>query len=175
MWLCSCPWQSSSGEAGNFLRAYAYRCDASFNLFFRYKTLPSSKSLFNSIIKTSGLPAAMAHVAGPSLAPRRKKHWTTGILRHPIARSRGRIPWRSTCSTAAPFSSNSCTSFGLPCIYFCKYQIAKIIYGKWCNMHTRKRPIPGMQPNPKEFYQSCHSYWQQSRDRATFVRQSGVP
>ena len=56
----------------------------------------------------SCLPAARAQVAGPSLAPRRKKAWTTGVLRQLMARSSGRIPCKSTCSKIAPFSKRIC-------------------------------------------------------------------
>lgn len=62
----------------------------------------------------SGLPEAIAHVAGPSLAPLFKKAWTTWMFLHPMARSSGRMPFMSTCSISAPLSSKHCTVAGLP-------------------------------------------------------------
>ena len=57
---------------------------------------------------TSNFPAAIFHVVGPNLAPLRRKHCTTGILRQLIARSNGRIPSKSACSISAPRSINNC-------------------------------------------------------------------
>ena len=62
----------------------------------------------------SSLPSAMAQVAAPSLAPFLRKHCTTLTWPQPMARSRGRIPFRSTCSSTAPQSSSSCNRFRVP-------------------------------------------------------------
>ncbi|TNN84859.1 hypothetical protein EYF80_004904 [Liparis tanakae] len=58
---------------GNFLRAYWYRCAASFTFPFcgtdgekALKLSPSSMSLLSKMIMMSGLEVAMAHVAGPA-------------------------------------------------------------------------------------------------------------
>ena len=75
-----------------------------------YKVFPSSTSLFSKVIMISGFPAAIAQVAGPSLAPFFRKHITTGTFRHPMARSSGLMPMLSTCSIWAPRSRSSCTS-----------------------------------------------------------------
>lgn len=64
----------------------------------------------------SFFPAAMVQVVGPSLAPRLKKHCTTGTLRHAIARSKGRIPLTSTCSSIPPRSSNNCNKIEKKCV-----------------------------------------------------------
>lgn len=60
----------------------------------------------------SGFPDAMFHVVGPSLAPLLKKFCTTGTFRQLMARSSGRIPYKSTCSISAPLSSKSCAQEG---------------------------------------------------------------
>ena len=41
----------------------------------------------------------------PSLAPFLRKQTTTAVLRQPMARSSGRMPLLSVCSTTAPLSS----------------------------------------------------------------------
>lgn len=55
----------------------------------------------------SGFPDAMFHVVGPNFAPLFKKFCTTGTFLQLIALSRGRIPYRSTCSIKAPLSNKS--------------------------------------------------------------------